>query len=237
MKATKYEAEEEAFDNIEMPDIGDFKIENEQRLRRRPRNNNEKLKISPTHQRCREQGEHECNYFANEEKAESGTCCPLDHRDPEHDYEDAPKEWEKITILVDSGATENVTNKNTMKGYKILKNSASESGLTYTTANGKEIPNLGEKVVVVATSDGTNKSIKFQICDVTKCLASVSRIVEAGHRVIFDIPEAGSFIENRRTGERTYLRQERGLYLLDAWVMPCQEAEGGRPFHGQGVQP
>ena len=78
--------------------------------------------------------------------------------------------------------------------------------------------------------------MKFQICDISKSLASVSRIVEAGHRVIFDIPEAGSYIENRQTGERTYLRQERGLYLLDAWVMPNQETGDERPFQGQGVR-
>ena len=121
-----------------------------------------------------------------------------------------------------------------MKGYKILRNSASESGLTFITATGKETSNLGEKIVVVATTEGSTRSIKFQMCDVTKCLASVSRIVEAGHRVILDTPEAGSYIENRHTGERTYLRQERGLYLLDAWVMPYTEVSQTNPFQGAG---
>ena len=171
--------------------------------------------------------------FCETEEEEKGTFCPLDMQGSQR----PPEQWEKVTILVDSGATENVANPASMKGYQVLKNSASESGLTYTTATGKEIPNLGEKVVVVATTEGSTRSIKFQMCDVTKCLASVSRIVEAGHRVILDTPEAGSYIENRKSGERTYLLQERGLYLLDAWVMPFAEANHVHPFQGQGAHP
>ena len=219
-------------------ELEQIKLDNARRIeKKKAKKITVKQKLIHVEPECDGCGDNQCNYFAHADTEEQGVCCPLEDHSIASQWETLPAQWEKITILVDSGATENVANKDVMKGYKILKNSASEAGLTYTTANGKEIQNLGEKVVVVATSEGASKSIKFQICEVTKCLASVSRIVEAGHRVIFDIPEAGSYIENRRTGERTYLRQDRGLYLLDAWVMPCQEGRHEYPFQGQGARP
>lgn len=36
--------------------------------------------------------------------------------------------------------------------------------------------------------------------------------------MVFRSPEAGSYIQNDRTGYRTYLRQENGSYYLDLWV-------------------
>ena len=41
------------------------------------------------------------------------------------------------------------------------------------------------------------------------------RIVAAGHRVVFD---AESYIEDTTTGERMYLEEEEGMYVLNMWV-------------------
>ena len=60
----------------------------------------------------------------------------------------------------------------------------------------------------------------FQIAEVNKILASVSRIVEGGNRVVFDNPQIGSYIENKTNGNRTYLRQANGVYYMDVWVSP-----------------
>ena len=51
-----------------------------------------------------------------------------------------------------------------------------------------------------------------------KFLASVSRITKAGHRVVFDTAEEGSYIESKASGKKTWLRQEGGVYFLDLWV-------------------
>eukprot|EP00973_Karenia_brevis_P052565 7302161-Karenia_brevis.AAC.1 len=64
--------------------------------------------------------------------------------------------------------------------------------------------------------------MKFQVADVTKPLASVTRICQAGHRVVFD--SNGSFIEDKQSGHREWLREVNGQYVLDAWVMPAGEA-------------
>ena len=53
-----------------------------------------------------------------------------------------------------------------------------------------------------------------------KFWGSVSRIVGAGHRVILDSPEVGSYVENKSTGKKIFLRQHNGVYLLDVWVEP-----------------
>ena len=71
--------------------------------------------------------------------------------------------------------------------------------------------------------NGTRSYMKVQMCEnlnEKKLLASVSRITQAGHRVVFDVPEEGSYIENKKTGVKTWLRQEAGVYYLDLWICP-----------------
>ena len=60
--------------------------------------------------------------------------------------------------------------------------------------------------------------MKIQAAPVTKPLASVMRIVQAGHVVVFD--EGGSYIMNKKTKEVNMLREEDGNYMLDIWVKP-----------------
>ena len=65
--------------------------------------------------------------------------------------------------------------------------------------------------------------MKVQMCDglnPKKFLASVSRMNQAGRRVVFDDPQAGSYVENKSTGSKTWLRQEGGVFFLDLWVSP-----------------
>ena len=48
----------------------------------------------------------------------------------------------------------------------------------------------------------------------------MSRLSQAGHRVVFDDPISGSYIENKSTRVKTWLRQAGGVYFLDLWVKP-----------------
>ena len=129
--------------------------------------------------------------------------------------------WEQISILIDSGSTETVAPEGILKGYELISTDWSESGKGYSAANGSEIPNLGEKVVRGQTMNGMWCSMKFQVCSVTKPLGSVSRMCQAGSRVIFCPPEEGSYIEHVATKKRTFLRQSHGLYFLDMWIAPA----------------
>ena len=107
-------------------------------------------------------------------------------------------------------------------------------GKNYTAANGSSIKNRGEKVVSMLTQEGQWRNLKFQVCDVTRPLASVSKIVEAGHTIVF-APEwkGGSYITNIKSKERTYLAQRDGVFVLDAQVAPPQW-QAHPSFGGQG---
>ena len=58
--------------------------------------------------------------------------------------------------------------------------------------------------------------MSIQVADVTKLLAAVSQICDAGNRVVFD--SEGSYIENKVSGDITWLREKNGMYVLTLWV-------------------
>jgi hypothetical protein len=139
--------------------------------------------------------------------------------------------WELISVLIDSGSTETVAPKDSLRGYELMSTDWSEAGKGYSAANGSDIPNLGEKIVKGQAMNGMWCTMRFQICEVTKPLGSVSRICQAGSRVVFGPPNEGSYIEHVTTGKRTVLRQCKGLYYLDVWVAP---ADAKSTFTRQG---
>ena len=120
-------------------------------------------------------------------------------------------------MAVDSGACENVIDAEEMvPGIEIKQTKASMSGVKYASATREEILNFGEVVLPVITAEGTKRRMKLQAAEVSRPLASVKRICEAGHTVVFD--DTGSFILNKATGEINALREECGNYVLDLWV-------------------
>ena len=54
------------------------------------------------------------------------------------------------------------------------------------------------------------------VTDVDDALLSVSKVVKAGNRVVFD--QGGCYIEHKLSGEVTPLIKQRGLYKLKMWV-------------------
>ena len=92
----------------------------------------------------------------------------------------------------------------------------SRNGVNFLAANGDKIPNQGEKKLRVITQEGLERSMLFQVAQVTKPLGSVSKICKKGHRVVFD--DDGSYIENKITGEYMNLREKNGVYVLDVWL-------------------
>ncbi len=60
--------------------------------------------------------------------------------------------------------------------------------------------------------------MKFQMCDVAKPLASAYRICEKGNRIVMDLDEGASYIENKNTKQKVNLRWEGRVPILDIWV-------------------
>ena len=112
----------------------------------------------------------------------------------------------------------------------IAESEGSKKGVHYVAAGGARIPNIGQKRVVFATPQGQVSAMTFQVADINKPLASVSKICKKGHRVVFD--DDGSYIEHKSTKKRTMIRERNGVYVLDAWVMPQGEQKTG--FSRQG---
>ena len=132
----------------------------------------------------------------------------------------APKsgyEWVPIKMTPDSGACEHVGNPRGLAGLgKVKLTEAVKQGVTYGTASGHSIPNLGQLDLSVMTGDGINTELSLQMADVTKTLLSVKRMTSAGNRVVFD-PE-GSFVENKTTGCKTKIHEDDGTYSMVVWA-------------------
>ena len=133
--------------------------------------------------------------------------------------------WKCISIAVDSGACDNVIPPQELPGYedRIGDTPASRNGDDFVSASGDTIPNYGELKVPVVTRELTARGMTFQAAGVAKPLGSVKRMLQAGHRVVFD-PEM-SYIQNTSTGEMNFLREEDGNFMLDVWVPPPAVAE------------
>ena len=100
----------------------------------------------------------------------------------------------------------------------------------------KRNPQLWRKNVNVVNF-GLRSSVRNMTCqvtDVTKALGSVSKIVANGNKVVFD--ESGSFMENKRSRERPWMREENGVYVLDLYVAPPEHQEKRKDFHRQGIR-
>ena len=66
------------------------------------------------------------------------------------------------------------------------------------------------------TAEGVVKRITAQVCDVNKALVSVHKIVSNGNVVVFS--QEGSYIEDPRTKEKTWLKEGGGMCMLKMWV-------------------
>ena len=101
---------------------------------------------------------------------------------------------------------------------------SSQKGQTYSAANGSSIKNEGSKVISAVTKEGQWKNLSFQVANVTKALASVSKICAKNQSVIYhpEWHDHGSYIYNWDTNEHTALVLKDGVYVLDALIAPTK---------------
>ena len=85
-------------------------------------------------------------------------------------------------------------------------------------------PHTGQKTSTAYTNEGHLREMVASVTDVEDALLSVSKLVKADNRIVFD--EGGSYIEHKLTGEVTPLEEQRGLYKLKMWIPKDQS----RPF-------
>jgi hypothetical protein len=141
---------------------------------------------------------------------------------------------QKITrkgkVTVDSGAEDSVWPATHVDWEKVVETEESRKGIGFVTANGGRMNNYGGTKVEFV-KDGKHKSMCFQVTDCKKPLASVSKIVDKGNRVVFDAE--GSYIENKKTGEIMKLERERGTYVMVVEFETSVETAKASGFPGQ----
>ena len=133
--------------------------------------------------------------------------------------------WRRIAIAVDSGACDNVISPDDVPEQKVMESSGSKKGENFYSATGEPIPNLGDIKLPMIMREGTARGMLMRAAPVSKPLASVKKICQAGHAVVFD--DEGSFIINKTTGEMNWMREDDGNYMLDAWVPPPESSNEG----------
>ena len=69
--------------------------------------------------------------------------------------------------------------------------------------------------VFVGAVEKKHMEMGFEVCDVQRALAAVSRITAKGNRVAFGPETEDNFIENVKTGQKIQMRKKGGAYVVD----------------------
>ena len=124
-------------------------------------------------------------------------------------------EWERIVLTVDSGASETVVPPDVASCLPLLH--TSQVGTEYEVANGGVVVNLGERRadVIMKLGSKTSMILSFQVVKVHKPLLAVSRLVEAGHKVLFDKDDPHIMLSS---GEKVAMKCHDGTYEIELWI-------------------
>ena len=131
----------------------------------------------------------------------------------------------KKGITSDSGAGDTVGPDEEFPDYPLEESPGSRRGLHYLAAGGEKIKNAGQKKVMILTAEKQLRWVTVQIAKVKKTLGSVSKSNDHGIDVCYS--SKGSYMKDVKTQEKTALRRERGVFVLDAWVVPYEMAKTG----------
>ena len=140
-------------------------------------------------------------------------------------------EWEKLTAILDSGASVTVVPPHVGRDYELTRGDAAAAGVRYEIADGNEITNLGEKLLPIMTREGTWRSLKAEVADISRPLQPVRSLIKTGHRVVFGGGDDGNFhyIENIMTGEINAVEDDGSNYFMTYVIAPKAQAS----FAGQ----
>jgi hypothetical protein len=118
-------------------------------------------------------------------------------------------------ITIDSGAEESVYPMSMCDKEDLVETDASRRGLGFVAANGSKMKNYGA-VKVKFQNDGRNRAMNFHVTDVQKPLGAVCRIADKGNFVCFGPGVSDNYILNIESGEKIWMKRERGTYVIEA---------------------
>ena len=152
----------------------------------------------------------------------------------------------KRGVLVDSGAAVTCANgEEEFPEYPLEASEASRKGESYVGPGKERIPNRGQRrpKLRLGSDRGRLAGITFQDAPVRRPILAVGESTAAGNLLIFDsvesaiLPKDSPEIEIIRkivqqARNRLTMKKERGIFKLDAWVMPPESV--ATPFHRRG---
>ena len=86
------------------------------------------------------------------------------------------------------------------------------------------------RTMVALTSENQWRKIPWEVCPVKRPLLSATKLAKNGH--VLTIKDKEAWIHHTQTGERSKLRREGNVWMLDLWIRKPPEREGG--FTRQG---
>jgi hypothetical protein len=126
-------------------------------------------------------------------------------------------------ITVDSAAEESVwpyVSKDTFPMKPV------EKKMRFITASGDGMGHYGKKQVHFKTKESkTVAGMNFEVTDVCKPLAAVWRLAEKNHLVQFGPAPEDCFIKNKETGNKIFMKQKKGSYVLQVEFVQEVDAE------------
>ena len=133
--------------------------------------------------------------------------------------------WELLPCTLDSGAIDWVTPKSTATKHTIKESRLSKAGMGYKAANGTSIKNYGQTEIRSLNENWQSVGVIMQVADVKKTLAAAIKICQAGNRIVLDVEEGQSFIQNKGSGEKTPVHIRNGEFQFDLWVEAPEKEE------------
>jgi hypothetical protein len=130
---------------------------------------------------------------------------------------DQYSDWIEVELTADTGACDTVIPRKLCESIPIRPSLQSLRGMEYEVADGRNIPNLGERHCMMWTEDAQEpRRINMQVADVHKALLSLSRCADMGFESRFG-RTMGALIDEE-TGEVVPLRRKGNLYVLRCWL-------------------
>ena len=124
--------------------------------------------------------------------------------------------WKKVTVVVDSGAAENVMPRSMFPEIPNEETERSKSGKGFNGPGREHMHNYGQQVMSVRTPEGFVWKSTWQVAELRRPLASASHIIQDGSGLFIEKDEA--YIMNRKKKEKSMLRKEGNVYVLDLFV-------------------
>jgi len=141
--------------------------------------------------------------------------------------------WEKITLIVGSGASDTVMPPKVCRAAEIRH--TSKVGTEYQVVDGAVARKFGEKLCEMKINEGDSADLEIalQVVDkVNKALLSVHRMCMQDHDVVFSETKGNYILLNGSTDDVIPLRTVGGTYEIDVRIGP---GGGGGPSLG-GVE-